>query len=1663
MASGEKALEIIKRLQWKLLDVFEKDVDGLLDEVGSTGLINLLDIIELQKEENPVVRSEKMINILLQNGEEPCHKFLCHLENMVTRFPDLIDVSKLFPENKCKVYHKLLDNLHMKDLIDTKLTLKHILDIGPETLKDARPQNIQEIPGHFMRKLMALNRTALNTQYEKDIPEEELTEINVLDSLINEGESSSTDSVNPLDVLCVLLHCSDCFLQQEIVTKMAMCQFAVPLLLPAGDGSHCTLMLWAMREIVKRWRPPSLADSKGFREENMVNISMPIFSFVRLGKSKLSKSKILNQVLNPAQQHHNFFIHDDMEGGNIEREISDGLVEISWYFPCGKSDVFPEPIAVTNLRGELESNLEQFTFLTRISSAVFIFIENISVSQFRLLSGCINSEAKYYFIVTPDRGKKITTETTKHIKELMPILNMNIANDVLAKTSTANDAALVKKIQNSIEGFLKNYQEHDKKLYLIKNKIQALHISVDENSLKCQKAKQCASKITSVIKDVEAYKKETLKLQGEMWKKLSEIEKELCRMTKQGEKSAEEYRSELIEQSKSLHQKQYEHEIPVGIVDFIDAITDKSDTEKHYFLKWMKFELDSIARNNISLLQSEYKKKCNSKSDTLELKQLDQKISDSSLGIEHFLRELGQFYEAEYSTGGKKVNNKTIRQFSRLPGIAAKLLIEGFPLELMDGDASNIPLQWITDVLNELDTNTGGQCRMRVITVLGVQSTGKSTLLNTMFGLQFPVASGRCTRGAFMTLLSVKENFQMKLGCEFILVIDTEGLKAPELASLEGSYEHDNELATLVVGLSDITIVNMAMENTAEMKDILQIVVHAFLRMKEVGKKPNCQFVHQNVSDVSAHQKNTRDRQKLLEQLDEMTKVAAKMEKKSGITMFSHVMDYDLEKHNWYIPGLWQGIPPMAPVNFGYSENVHELKMYLLDFLRSQKSENVNCKIPDFITWVKSLWSAVKHEKFIFSFRNSLVAEAHNKLSVQYSLWEWEFTKKVHSWMISTETYIRNESADNLNTEICEELKAKLQQLLSEEENAILHLLGKYFESKCENVHLIERYKNDFFMSARFLRKELERNAINKLNETISIQKGKFHILNIQKTSQQRIEKEITELLESCRNRNCELGNVEPKKEFEEMWKRTLSGLQVEVLTKRNVGQAVFQHLQKEMGTEGAGINQKLNNVRCLEGYGYKQFVADNSYIDSCWKRLPLSKQEDQIKDLATSLIDMCEKYIREKAGTTADYNDTYCLELLIMINNKLKEKASKKINFTKKFILDIKLHIFGKATVEFQKMHDNFIQENDPIICLEKLKPQYLATFESIFHAKDECQIRAKKFCEQCLKPALTDYILRHLGKEIIDEIMKSSDIFSSRSAFQQNVLENLLKKNMFKYYLRYINDYEKFVNNWIYRHIIEKYKSSPTHTCLEEKLLSSLIEKVQEVLRNERCMETETIATFLGQFCELLNTEIVIAQNEIKVITFCNTANVEQFSEDILFYLPTIKDQILSDEKLKDISSVLKSVTLKPQEELFKKVIGCGKQCPFCKVPCENVGGDHQEHCASLHRPEGLGRYRWEMDKALVTEICSTSVVSNARFRNSETDGKYHPYKEYRKYYPDWAIQPDASLKSSDYWKYIFVHFNDEFAEKYKAEPAKLPKDWKTITQENALESLKESFNTK
>ena len=65
------------------------------------------------------------------------------------------------------------------------------------------------------------------------------------------------------------------------------------------------------------------------------------------------------------------------------------------------------------------------------------------------------------------------------------------------------------------------------------------------------------------------------------------------------------------------------------------------------------------------------------------------------------------------------------------------------------------------------------------------------------------------------------------------MILDTEGLRAPELTSdTTTNIKHDNEMATTIMGVSDLTLLNVMKLTNPSMNEILEIVIHAFIRLK---------------------------------------------------------------------------------------------------------------------------------------------------------------------------------------------------------------------------------------------------------------------------------------------------------------------------------------------------------------------------------------------------------------------------------------------------------------------------------------------------------------------------------------------------------------------------------------------------------------------------------------------------------------------------------------------------------------------------------------------------------------------------------------------------------------------------------------------------------------
>uniref|UniRef100_A0A670JIH0 Interferon-induced very large GTPase 1 n=1 Tax=Podarcis muralis TaxID=64176 RepID=A0A670JIH0_PODMU len=341
--------------------------------------------------------------------------------------------------------------------------------------------------------------------------------------------------------------------------------------------------------------------------------------------------------------------------------------------------------------------------------------------------------------------------------------------------------------------------------------------------------------------------------------------------------------------------------------------------------------------------------------------------------------------------------------------------------------------------------------------------------------------------------------------------------------------------------------------------------------------------------------------------------------------------------------------------------------------------------------------------------------------------------------------------------------------------------------------------------------------------------------------------------------------------------------------------------------------------------------------------------------------------------------------------------------------------------------------------------------------------QIRAKNFCDQCLHPALVSYINKRLGIEIVDDILNSAQSigYASRSFFQFTVLKELLEEGNVDSYLEYLGAYEKFVKNWIQEQIFDYYAENECLKKLEEDILSAIVKKIIETLEKLKHQDIETVSEFLDSFCREMQKELVISKDSLLGVQFKNATVPAQFSAYVENFLPDLQQQIIFEYDILDLQSKLSKLPVSPQDEIFKRVFGCGKQCPFCKIPCEAGGSAHQEHFATVHRPKGLGMCREKESEKLVYDICSTAVASNTEFKNRDTNGEYYPYKDYRAYYPDWCIQPDPSINASDYWKFVLNKYNRDFARIYEAKPADLPADWKNITEEQALKALKDIYN--
>ncbi|XP_073700471.1 interferon-induced very large GTPase 1-like [Garra rufa] len=1564
---------------------------------------------------------------------------------------------------------KLFSRLHLEVKNLNTLRPADVLQISAHSIQYHDSCAEEELIQSFLQKLMMMDYRARHIkiketneehkqqQNDNSFNQESNSDFFFFDSTnLSKREISHSERIHPMDVQMAAFHCADVFLKQLMVTKLSQCQYALPLLVPDPFTQQIEFPLWTFRQIKKSWKMRNTKNEIISQTQLIYKTKTPMVFFFRFDSVSSSKSQLMNNLIN---EKHNTFFHRNCPGSSRTRVLMDGVVEIAWFCPSGSmDDKFTDCVAFCNLHGDAGDHEKQLQILMKMSSVNVVVLPQLKRNDKSMikLEQLYKDSKPLICLFTQDECTVFETQKGKYKIGLKDRNQADVCDE------------LRKAIRDCLSDSSFTFRLEDVSTHSV--------IKLDEKDEDCCKGRKAAQKMMSLLENkdnAKRIKEIVLPHQGKLWHQWSQKNKELHRPKgKETEMEISKIKTELNE----ICQQQNKSDISEFMKIFIKKMN--SCAKQMFFLKWLAILLDEYISADILNLHYNYNEKWltvlklnNDKSDQLtneqtKLERISEDLQATSFGLEHIIREIGQIYE---SCSSMKKNKKDLQvHFSSLPSLAAEMMISGFPLELMDGDAAHVPVIWISAVLDKLTQLLGDQTRVFVLSVLGIQSSGKSTMLNAMFGLQFAVSAGRCTRGAFMQLVKVSEEMKTQMNIDYILVVDTEGLRALELAG-SSTRDHDNELATFVVGLGHLTLINIFGENPSDIQDILQIVVQAFMRMKKVRLNPSCVFVHQNVSDVTAGEKNKEGRRRLQEKLDRMTKLAAK-EEVYDAEHFSDIIKFDVQKDVKYFAQLWEGSPPMAPPNPNYCENIQELK----ESIMTHASNSDGMMLKHLKDRVADLWEALLNECFVFSFRNSLEISAYRKLETEYSKWSWS----LRSAMLETENKLHNKIECK---EIHEIDEIHLQRELKKTSEEVEKSMSQFFANETDKDMLIQ-WKTSFEIKIKDVCEKIVKETKRNLNEILQQRDLKTKIDDQRTHHENSLYEKSKELALKFKDKANDEETL--KKEFNLFWKQYVSKIIRDTPAIRDID--ILRDVREILndiyeGSLPVGHWRDSKNIFSVSSYspyiifrkstkkGISVAVMDacKTVIEKIGFGQTLSPEDEtQIRSFITNVVQHTDEMIKSFNISNMGYNNSYIQQLIDYIKKRVTEyqKGPIKYVFKNEFFMDLVYSICEKANKMITEQHGFYRKASDPVKYVEKKREEYYTIFQKYCCGAASAAIFGKIICQKMLEP-IEQRVYKKTAKDLTDEMRTNCESLNgNRSNLEKHILKTLAKEENFNKYMNYIHyprdHFKCFIRDEVSRYITDNFKVSvlpkmkKNIKLLQQKIIRVAHESTEHVRENRG-----DVGLWLKSFTQQLSDELIFSERDLNGVQH-DDVDVKHLENVIGQELPAIMSEISSRFNTVNFPVNL-DYKFRPDELLIGHFCQCcWVQCPFCRAICtntiENHGGDHS---VSFHRNIGLNGWFYKGTTNLAVNICTSSVASDGSFYPNASDQTVL-WREYRKaggVYANWSITPD--LSELPYWKWFVCRFQKGLETYYKKtfeNSGKIPDEWRTYKKHDATESL-------
>ena len=1452
-------------------------------------------------------------------------------------------------------------------------------------------------------------------------------------------------NIDPIESLLTLFHCSDMFLRQDIMRRLASSQIAVPLILPDPHTHKPTFLLGAMESIVVKDVKVALEDLPF--SGPLVGLPAPLVTLLGIGhRYSMFNSYFMNKLVSNTNKHVPFPCHRVERG--YQRVCASGLIEVTHYIPSEKNAVFPKAVSFAILHGDAREHIEQVQFLSKVSYMLMLLLNETDLDQNveRVLQELCNIGGHTLILLMDPLTGQVNT-VAQSLQQYNEVIELSY-----------HDPQTISRLQEVI----RNGIDRTEHCYPLSHAVEAALSSgipidcgtpLDEKLTPYAKGWKLANEIMTELNrfkesNPNTSPKKLFVLSTELWPKWAAKEREQYQQN-----SLLDHVTWQRNQMNAIRKEQVTHACNLSplMQSFINSFSlNHSHEVIWHFLDWLNKFFLLLTKDALPHLHKTYQMRKRDLQDKVDynraeehntrdaLMKLNAEMKNASFRLEHLFREMGQIYEAITSQEDMILRSK----FSHYPDIVAQLLIEGFPMELMDGDSADVPLQWVSAIFQKLSEFLNNQ-KIFVLSVLGLQSTGKSTMLNAMFGVQFSVNIGRCTRGVLMQLLPVHSSLQKKCGFQYFLLIDTEGLGAPDALQV---HKRDNEMATFVIGLSDLTIFNIkeGSKGAEDLLNMLQPTLHALVRMKRLKKlRPMCLFVsHSMGAETSGSPTLTAPLN--TDVLDGLAQAVAREEGLITDFKFTQIVEYNPEACMYTFCSVWKE----DSHNLEYYAEVQKVKNQLL-----HSSSLIHCNsVVQLNQHIQFLWKTILQEEALFCCRNTLEIATIKKFENQYS----EMLRKSEDLMVKWE----KETMNNL-MECC--TPERLPINFTETAESVTQLVQEFESELTESEHdaVLSQWKTQVRESLKHMSKAYHEQAETQFKHLKTCCIAKRRLKSAEDTLQSFANCSFLQLAGT--SRALSVGDEQLIDDiFEDNWikrttemipyfepmERVKEKIEMDLENGRKSFLVPYRKLMVQRlfdSTVGNKFDQEGPQMTLhvkLTHLTLRSFMEDGSMAEEGALQSARQRTKDVLEKIKLQLQTI------QKSDMEV-YRCHLISEILATLFQEIQQSPSDNFYFTDEYYVDMVLTVCGFAQGIFEEMSKPFEQ-------LESKKSEMKKKFTGNYRVIIQVEPLAQAFTTKLSDP-IKKQCLHLFNTAIVEGMRKSCPWIKNRHTLKMQILLDIGGKLMTAEdtmelikSLDIENDADsQFITSWIQRYIEDKYEKNLSKLKSEtlHELISYIQGRVQAVSNSfERFGNQSSSSEWLIEFCKALEGKLDIEPHDFENGENEQLSNVKIYAHMLTEKLTDLKTQIVNANEWD--TSYLWDMEENPATLIFDELTGCSVLCQYCNAQCSNPMKNHDSKHKAFHqliivgKPSSFGRGGPRVEHLLNT--CSQIAQPEERSLLERA----FVYKSSVQLNPAWdfSVNEEDADSDSKYWMWIVGKFTKQVEEVFNkgAQLKNVPPSW-------------------